>query len=391
MNYKKLISFDLARKLIISESEIKTKKTKRNLVASINLKSAQTIRSPINLPETMIAGLDGYIFHKKSLLDLPISSNLLTPGKKNTKLNLNCAYKINTGSIIPKYFSNFISLENAVIKNNKIILKKSKISNKDIKKVGEDLKKNTVLVRKNEKIDYIKIALLSSVGIKSLWTFNPITVGVFSTGDEIIKLSSNKKLPHQTFDSNRYQIISFLQKCNVKIHDLGIVKDNEKQIKNLFKKFQNLNLIISSGGSSFSSGDFVSQYLELNSKIIFKYVKIQPGRPVIFAKNKKQIIFSLPGNPLAVSINLLFLVSMIFNSDLQLHLQKKQCLFEDVKRSKITKFYRVKLQNNKLVPHNSKGSAKIISLSEAEGIAISNQNQTSINRNDYLDFFKFEK
>lgn len=391
MNYKKLISFDLARKLIISESEIKTKKTKRNLVASINLKSAQTIRSPINLPEAMIAGLDGYIFHKKSLLDLPISSNLLTPGKKNTKLNLNCAYKINTGSIIPKYFSNFISLENAVIKNNKIILKKSKISNKDIKKVGEDLKKNTVLVRKNEKIDYIKIALLSSVGIKSLWTFNPITVGVFSTGDEIIKLSSNKKLPHQTFDSNRYQIISFLQKWNVKIHDLGIVKDNEKQIKNLFKKFQNLNLIISSGGSSFSSGDFVSQYLELNSKIIFKYVKIQPGRPVIFAKNKKQIIFSLPGNPLAVSINLLFLVSMIFNRDLQLPLQKKQCLFEDVKRSKITKFYRVKLQNNKLVPHNSKGSAKIISLSEADGIAISNQNQTSINRNDYLDFFKFEK
>ena len=391
MNYKKLISFDLARKLIISESEIKTKKTKRNLVASINLKSAQTIRSPINLPEAMIAGLDGYIFHKKSLLDLPISSNLLTPGKKNTKLNLNCAYKINTGSIIPKYFSNFISLENAVIKNNKIILKKSKISNKDIKKVGEDLKKNTVLVRKNEKIDYIKIALLSSVGIKSLWTFNPITVGVFSTGDEIIKLSSNKKLPHQTFDSNRYQIISFLQKWNVKIHDLGIVKDNEKQIKNLFKKFQNLNLIISSGGSSFSSGDFVSQYLELNSKIIFKYVKIQPGRPVIFAKNKKQIIFSLPGNPLAVSINLLFLVSIIFNRDLQLPLQKKQCLFEDVKRSKITKFYRVKLQNNKLVPHNSKGSAKIISLSEADGIAISNQNQTSINRNDYLDFFKFEK
>lgn len=391
MNYKKLISFDLARKLIISESEIKTKKTKRNLVASINLKSAQTIRSPINLPETMIAGLDGYIFHKKSLLDLPISSNLLTPGKKNTKLNLNCAYKINTGSIIPKYFSNFISLENAVIKNNKIILKKSKISNKDIKKVGEDLKKNTVLVRKNEKIDYIKIALLSSVGIKSLWTFNPITVGVFSTGDEIIKLSSNKKLPHQTFDSNRYQIISFLQKWNVEIHDLGIVKDNEKQIKNLFKKFQNLNLIISSGGSSFSSGDFVSQYLELNSKIIFKYVKIQPGRPVIFAKNKKQIIFSLPGNPLAVSINLLFLVSIIFNRDLQLPLQKKQCLFEDVKRSKITKFYRVKLQNNKLVPHNSKGSAKIISLSEADGIAISNQNQTSINRNDYLDFFKFEK
>jgi len=391
MNYRKLISFDLARKLIIGESEIETKKTKKNLLASINLKSAQTIRSPINLPETMIAGLDGYIFHQKSLLDIPISRKEITPGKKNTKLNINYAYKINTGSTIPKVFSNFVSLENAVIKNNKIILKKSKISNKDIKKVGEDLKKNTVLVRKNEMIDYIKIALLSSVGIKSLWTFDPITVGVFSTGDEIIKLSSKKKLPHQTFDSNRHQIISFLQKWDVKIHDLGIVKDDKRQIKNLFKKFKDLNLIISSGGSSFSSGDFVSEYLELNSKIIFKYVKIQPGRPVIFAKNKKQIIFSLPGNPLAVSINLLFLVSMLFNKNPQLHLQKKQCLFEDIKSTKMTKFYRVKVQNNKLILHNSKGSAKIISLSEADGIAISNQTQTSIKRNDYLDFFKFEK
>ena len=390
MNYKKLISFDLARNLILGESVIKTKKTKRNLIESINLKSARTIRSPINLPQTMIAGLDGYIFHKKSTLDLPVAKKEITPGNKIKKLNLNWAYKINTGSIIPKNFSNFISLENAIIENNQIIFKKSKISNKDIKHVGEDLKKNTVLVRKNDKIDFIKLTLLSSVGIKSLWTFDPISVGVFSSGDEIINPSSRTKLPYQTFDSNRHQIISFLKKWNIKIHDLGIIKDDLKQIKKLFSKYKNLNLIISSGGASFSSGDFISQYLESNSRIIFKYVKIQPGRPVIFAKNKKQIIFSLPGNPLAVSMNLLFLVSVLLNNNLQLNLQKKQCLFNDVKKTNITKFYRVRLYKNKLILHNSKGSAKIVSLSEADGIAISHQGQKSIQLNDYLDFFKFE-
>ena len=82
-------------------------------------------------------------------------------------------------------------------------------------------------------------------------------------------------------------------------------------LKNFIEpKILKYDLIISSGGSSFSSGDHTSSYLIKNTKILFQYLRIQPGRPIIFAKQKRQYIFSLPGNPLAVMVNLKLIISI---------------------------------------------------------------------------------
>ena len=66
-------------------------------------------------------------------------------------MSINYAYRINTGANIPGNFKNFLSLENAFIENDYLILSKSKISNKDIKKRGEDLKKNQTILKKKSK------------------------------------------------------------------------------------------------------------------------------------------------------------------------------------------------------------------------------------------------
>ena len=102
------------------------------------------------------------------------------------------------------------SLENAKVEGKNLLVQYSKISNKDIKKKGEDLKKNKILIKKNEKIDFIKIALLSSVGITNLWVYKTLRVAVVSSGNELIK-SGKKIKDHQVYDSNKYQIIHFLK------------------------------------------------------------------------------------------------------------------------------------------------------------------------------------
>ena len=386
-----LISLNRAIKLIQKEKKPNKKETIK-LEDSIGRVSSKKVTSPIDLPSYDSAGLDGYIFSKKNNKFLKISKKIITPGKLHKNLNLNLAYKINTGSIIPNRFSYFVSLENASVKKDLINISKSKISNKDIKKKAEDLKKGKIIIDKNQKLNFRNISLLASVGIKKLEVFRLLKIGVVSNGNELVSYNKNKK-KFQTFDSNKLQIINFLKHHNIKAYNLGILKDNISSIEKFYKnKVKDFDIIISSGSSSFSTGDFMSTFLEKKSRIIFKYIRIQPGRPMIFARYKSKYIFSLPGNPLAVFVNLVFIVKPFLENtkkSMNENIKFIKAGFNDVKKINTVKFFRVKIKKDIAFPHNSKGSAKLVSISESDGLLISNESENKILKGKLYKFLKF--
>ena len=393
MTHSKFISLKKAVQIAILHSKRRKKATKIDLANSLNYISSKEIRSPINLPELDSAGLDGFIISNKKSAKFPVSSKIIETGKVYKNLNIKYAYRINTGASIPRNFKNFISLENAFIEKELLILSKSKISNKDIKKKGEDLKKKQILIKENQKINFIKLALLASVGIKKIEIHSPLKVGIVSTGNELINYKKKKK-DFQTFDSNKLQIINFLKKYPISINDLGILKDNYKDVEKFYRtKNSSYDIIISSGGSSFSSGDHTSSYLIKNTKILFQYLRIQPGRPIIFAKQKRQFIFSLPGNPLAVMVNLKLIISKFFDSNnlySNFKFENYKSGFDTNKKVNITKFIRVKIKDKIAYEHNSKGSAKLISTAQSDGLMIVEEGISKVVKGKSYPVIKFE-
>ena len=393
MTHFKLISLKKAIQLAILHSNKIKKSSEIDLADSLNFIASKEIYSPIDLPELDSAGLDGFIISNKRSAKFPVSSKIIETGKVYKNLNIKYAYRINTGASIPRNFKNFISLENVFVENEHLILSKSKISNKDIKKKGEDLKKKQILIKKNQKINFIKLALLASVGIKKIEIHSPLKVGVVSTGNELINYKKKKK-DFQTFDSNKLQIMNFLKKYPISIDDLGILKDNYKDVEKFYKtKNFKYDIIISSGGSSFSSGDHTSSYLIKNTKILFQYLRIQPGRPIIFAKYRRQYIFSLPGNPLAVMVNLKLIISKFFDSNnlySNFKFENYKSGFDSNKKVNITKFIRVKIKGNTAYEHNTKGSAKLISSAQSDGFMIIEEGTSDVVKGKYYPVIKFE-
>ena len=387
-----LISLNQAIKLVQKEKKNFIRKEDIKLEKSMGRVSSKIITSPIDLPTYDSAGLDGYVIVNKNKKTLKISKKIITPGKLYKNLDTNLAYRINTGSIIPDKFSHFISLENAFIEKNFIDISSSKISNKDIKKKSEDLKKGKIILKKNQIINFRNISLLASVGIKSLNVYKLLKIGFVSNGNELVSFNKSKK-DFQTFDSNKLQIINFLNQYNVHVQDLGILKDDISKVESFYKnKIKNFDVIVSSGGSSFSSGDLISSFLEKKSKMIFKYIRMQAGRPIIFSKYKSKYIFSLPGNPLAVFINLFFVIKPFLENHkrtINENIELVRSGFNDEKKINLTKFYRVKIKDRKAFTHNSKGSAKLISISESDGLLILNDNQKKVVKGKKYNFVKF--
>ena len=92
--------------------------------------------------------------------------------------------------------------------------------------------------------NYIKLVLTN------LWVYKTLRVAVVSSGNELIK-SGKKIKDHQVYDSNKYQIIHFLKRFNISVHDLGILKDDEiiftsavAPAKNIHDFKKNINMVI---------------------------------------------------------------------------------------------------------------------------------------------------
>jgi molybdopterin molybdotransferase len=63
---------------------------------------------------------------------------------------------------------------------------------------------------------------------------------------------------------------------------------------------QEVDVLILTGGVSMGRHDYVPQVLkEEGVEIIFHKVAIKPGKPVLFGRLDKQLIFGLPGNPVS--------------------------------------------------------------------------------------------
>ena len=81
---------------------------------------------------------------------------------------------------------------------------------------------------------------------------------------------------------------------------MGVIKDNYEEMKKaLDKALETSDIVIVSGGTSKGEGDLGPQVLEAYKEIetMVHGVKIKPGKPIIFAKLKRKIIFILPGYP----------------------------------------------------------------------------------------------
>ena len=124
MTHFKYINLNKAVQITELHSKNFQKSSQIDLAQSLNYISSKDIYSPIFLPQLDSAGLDGFIFSNKKYSKIPISSQIIETGKVYKKLNIKFAYKINTGANIPSKFKNFISIENAFIENDHLILTK---------------------------------------------------------------------------------------------------------------------------------------------------------------------------------------------------------------------------------------------------------------------------
>jgi len=124
-------------------------------------------------------------------------------------------------------------------------------------------------------------------------------MAVITTGAELISLDEPPR-PGQIRDSNGPMLVTMAR-------DMGLEPPAhlhaEDRLEAIFEALANVadrQIVLLTGGVSVGAYDLVPQALErYGAEVVFHRVSQKPGKPLLFGRKGSQLIFGLPGNPLA--------------------------------------------------------------------------------------------
>jgi molybdopterin molybdotransferase len=306
-----MISHEQAIELIINSANQKNRIEKISIFDSLNRILAVDVSSDINMPPFDKSAMDGYAcrFEDKNqpLTVLEVIPAGAIPSKK---INKNECSKIMTGAIIPDGADYVIKVEDTRELSSNVIQSNVSSPARNICYIGEDIKMNTLLLKAGTKLRPQHIAVLASAGKFEIEVISKTTVGIISTGNELVEPNENLTRG-KIRNSNAYQLYAQSANANAIPSYYGIALDEEKSLSQIISKAASENqIIILSGGVSMGDFDFVPKVLtDLNFEILFKSIAVQPGKPTVFARNNNSFCFGLPGNPVSSFIQFELLVA----------------------------------------------------------------------------------
>ena len=361
-----MISYNKAS-IILKKNKIKFKNEIISSKDSFNRVASKNIKSPNNYPAENNTAFDGFAINSKETIKINKNNSkkfkiikTLAAGDNPTirKVPKLSTIEVMTGAIIKKPFDTIIPIENIKFFPNKfnpkhIIIDKRIKKNNHIRPKGSDYKKGKIIIKKGQIVKSSHILAFKTLGIQKILVKKRPKIIFFTTGNEI---SNNNKIPNWKIrNSNNHYLKSFLKNFSIDFKEKKILKDHhEDKFKTEIKKFLNSNaeLIITSGAISAGKFDFVPKIIkQFKIKKFFKGVAIRPGKPVMFAKFKKnKCFFGLPGNPISSAACFRFFVlpylfhSLGLKNDISINAKIKN---KFVKKKQFTRFIKGRIYFSK--------------------------------------------
>ena len=172
---------------------------------------------------------------------------------------------------------------------------------------GAEVKDGTTIFRPGHRVTQNMISALASFGYDKLQVGKMPSVSVMSTGTEIVPID-RKPGADQIRNSNSVmlQVLSRGLGCPTTI--LKTPKDDVEDLKSKIRDLRS-DILIITGGVSAGKYDLTKTALtELGAEIFFDKVRLKPGKPAVFARLGRTLVFGLPGNPVSAAVTFELLV-----------------------------------------------------------------------------------
>jgi molybdopterin molybdotransferase len=294
------------------------------------------------------------------------------------------AIRIMTGAQIPTGADAVIMLElvkeMTELGDSFIEIKRTVKKNDNISFQGEDTKTGTLLAERGTKITPGVVAILATFGYHTVTVFKKPTVGILSTGTELLDVHEGLK-PGKIRNSNAYMAAAQVKAMGAEVK---LYQHKEDDLDSLYQSvtecLKETDLVITTGGVSVGDYDYLPAiYEKLGAEVLFNKVAMRPGSVTTVAVHRGKWLFGLSGNPSACFVGCELFVRPVILSGMMMkksHCEVRKAILgvDFPKANPFTRFVRatLKVSRDKLsvLPAGLDKSSSVSSLLDANCLIV---------------------
>jgi molybdopterin molybdotransferase len=281
---------------------------------------AEQIRSPIHLPAFDNSAMDGYAAHASDLTGATAESparlrftGIVAAGAARAgQVYSGACVRVFTGSPLPAGADTVVRQEDTRVEMaqpDTVSVLTSVRPGENVRRRGEDVKQGSVIAEAGEPLTTSRASLLAAVGLTHLSVGRQPIVGVLATGSELTE-GGQPLEPGRIYESNRLTLAALLARCGGVPRTYPLVPDSLTATQAaLATAFAECDLVVTSGGVSVGEMDWIKPaFAQLGGQLDFWKVAIKPGKPFVFGRLGRKLLFGVPGNPASAFVTFLLLV-----------------------------------------------------------------------------------
>jgi molybdopterin molybdotransferase len=305
------------------------------------------------------------------------------------RVSAGTAIRIMTGAPVPRGSDSVVRVEDTEPAGDHVRVRKADGAGSHVRRAGEDIRKGQMILEKGRRLTPADLGLLASVGRDPIKVYRRPTVGLISTGDELLKVNEPPR-PGKIVNSNSYTLAAAIAETGAIPRVLGIVRDTKKGLAAAVRKALRYDIVITSGGVSVGDYDFVKEALQdVGVRMQFWKVAQRPGHPMAFGRIGAKPVFGLPGNPVSSTVSFLLyarpaLLRMMGSKDLSLPVIMATLEHDIQKHHRLKEFIRCRIRRENgaafVSSTGTQSSGVLRSLSLAQGLIVGREEQTVLEK-----------
>lgn len=231
---------------------------------------------------------------------LPLAGEVLMGEGAAFSLEPETCAAVPTGGAVPQGADSVVMLEYTEDYGDGTIgIAKSAAPGQNMIFRGDDVYPGKVVLRKGRVLSSQDIGALAAIGRVEVPVVRKLTVGVISTGDELVP-PDIRPGPGQVRDVNSPMLEAMLSVFGAEVIHYGIVRDEEALLREkVTQAVSECDAVLLSGGSSVGVKDAACRIIESMGSLLLHGIAIKPGKPTILGKAGCKPLVGLPGHPVA--------------------------------------------------------------------------------------------
>ena len=279
-----------------------------SLGAAMGRVLAEDIAATEYVPDFNRSTVDGYALRARDTFGcteaipaiLPLQGEVLMGQGAGFPLQKECCAAVPTGGAVPDGADSVVMLEYTEDYGDGTVgILKAAAPGQNMIFRGDDVYPGKVILEKGRVLSSQDIGALAAIGRVQVPVVKKLTVGVISTGDELVPPEATPG-PGQVRDVNAPLLDAMLTAFGVQVVQYGIVADDEALLSEITARAAGeCDAVLLSGGSSVGIKDAACRIISSMGQLLLHGIAIKPGKPTILGKAGCKPLVGLPGHPVA--------------------------------------------------------------------------------------------